>query len=146
MMSRRLPVKMETDTLVVYLARTPCQSTQIRLKCDQSCQCPGLLADRKRTYPVSLPQLRVKPWTPLHPAGTTYLTNCSVIDPASGKLLKGYHTVKIVDDTIDLVAPKGTIQIETQARTVDLEGRFLCPGLIDCHVHCTAVPGASVSQ
>lgn len=94
----------------------------------------------------SLPQLRVKPWTPLHSAGTTYLTNCSVVDPASGKLLRGYHTVKIVDNLIDSVAPSGKIQIEAHARIVDLEGRYLCPGLIDCHVHCTAVPGTSVSD
>lgn len=32
---------------------------------------------------------------------------------------------------------------EVQTIEIDLEGRYLCPGLIDCHVHLNAVPGES---
>lgn len=34
---------------------------------------------------------------------------------------------------------------ESGAKVYDLQGKFLSPGLIDAHVHVTAVPGVEVS-
>lgn len=28
---------------------------------------------------------------------------------------------------------------------IDMKGKYICPGLIDAHVHVTAVPGTTVS-
>lgn len=75
------------------------------------------------------------------------LTNAKVIDAQAGKVLEGLYT---------LVVEKGTITKMTQdsnsnegggagGKVYDLGGKYVCPGLIDGHVHVTAVPGTNVS-
>ncbi|ESK94932.1 xaa--pro dipeptidase [Moniliophthora roreri MCA 2997] len=62
--------------------------------------------------------------------------------PASGKTLNGKQTVKINEDGRFIsVSPTSKEQESDNATVVDLDGLYICPGLIDCHVHVTAVPG-----
>lgn len=94
--------------------------------------------------PYSLPQLAVKPWL-IPPPRSTYLTNCQVVDSANGKLLDGPHTIQIKAGKFASVAPSNGFRYDdTDAVKVDMDGKFVCPGLIDAHVHVTAVPGTSV--
>ena len=38
------------------------------------------------------------------------------------------------------------VKVPEGAVEVDVEGKFVCPGLIDAHVHVTAVPGTKVRE
>ncbi|KAJ4395804.1 hypothetical protein N0V93_000018 [Gnomoniopsis smithogilvyi] len=81
-----------------------------------------------------------KPW--LLPPQTNYkFINANVVDAVEGKIIE--------NATVEL--SKGRIRSVTNVTpadasdddivVVDLEGLFLCPGLIDAHVHVTATPG-----
>lgn len=56
------------------------------------------------------------------------LTNGSVVNVFTGEILEA--DIAIVGDTIAGVGPDYDAD-----RTIDLEGRYICPGLIDAHVH-----------
>ncbi|GAA5878231.1 hypothetical protein JCM3774_005849 [Rhodotorula dairenensis] len=96
------------------------------------------------TRPYLLPKLALKPWVSPTPAGIV-LTNARVVDPAAGKLLDGLQTMVIRDGRVAAVYPvdnrKLVAEEETSLRRVDLGGRYVSPGLIDGHVHVTAIPG-----
>jgi imidazolonepropionase-like amidohydrolase len=64
----------------------------------------------------------------------TVLRNFALLDPARGDLATG-RQVRIEGDRI--VAVDGTVP-DSGAEFVDLGGRTLMPGLIDCHVHIMA--------
>lgn len=64
------------------------------------------------------------------------LTNLTLLDPQKGAVRPGM-TVVIRGDTIADVTEEPVDA--SRGRVVDLEGRVLMPGLIDCHVHVTAV-------
>lgn len=49
----------------------------------------------------------------------------------------GLHDVVIADGRVTEVAPSGTTQGGAGARVIDLDGRWLMPGLVDHHVHFT---------
>lgn len=81
------------------------------------------------------------------------LSNATLVDPTSGDVNEG-TTVVIKDGLfLDVVFKQdkeigGTPQLVgseevagPEAIEIDLCGRYLCPGLIDCHVHMNAVPG-----
>ncbi|OJD40325.1 amidohydrolase [Diplodia corticola] len=81
----------------------------------------------------------VKPWR--LPAQKTYIfTNANVIDPVGGTLLPD-ATVKISGGLIESVSSDTALSGAEDATTVDLAGRYICPGLIDAHVHVVAAPG-----
>jgi imidazolonepropionase-like amidohydrolase len=91
----------------------------------------------------SLPKLALKPWITPTPSGLV-LTNAQVVDPAVGKLLDGLQSVIIKNGKIAAVYPvdePDLLEEEAGLRKIDLAGLFICPGLIDAHVHVTAVPG-----
>ncbi|GAA5993155.1 hypothetical protein JCM10908_001315 [Rhodotorula pacifica] len=95
------------------------------------------------TRPALLPKLVLKPWLSPAPVGLV-LTNAQVVDPAAGKLLDGLQTVVIRDGKIAAVYPVDEPDLlaeEDSLRRVDVDGRYISPGLIDGHVHVTAVPG-----
>ncbi|KAI1080454.1 amidohydrolase [Whalleya microplaca] len=84
----------------------------------------------------------LKPW--LRPPPKSYLLhNANVIDVASGSVRRS-ATVKVQNGKITSIAP-ATLEIpsKTNFTLIDCTGSYLCPGLIDSHVHLIAVPGFS---
>ncbi len=65
-----------------------------------------------------------------------HLTNLRLLDVGEGKVRSGL-TVRIQDDRIASVSDQ--LPVAGEGAVVDLGGRVLMPGLIDCHVHVTAV-------
>lgn len=90
-----------------------------------------------------LPDLQVKPWV-RQPHEPYYITNATIIDPAEGKLLDGIYAIRIENGNIISVDPQSEPALDPAIRKVDARGRYICPGLIDAHVHVCAVPGVSV--
>ncbi|KAJ3934321.1 MAG: Xaa--Pro dipeptidase [Lentinula lateritia] len=93
--------------------------------------------------------LRLPKWIPGPPRSIT-LINVLVVDPASGSLLgtnenELKHTLIMKNGKFAEVRPtnegdKNLVE-EEEVVVVDLNGAYICPGLIDCHVHVTAVAG-----
>lgn len=83
-----------------------------------------------------------RPW--LLPAPNTYLlVNAKIVDPLEGKLIDG-ASVLLTDGFVAEIFPDQaheTSLLEESAKVIDLQGLYLCPGLIDAHVHVTATPG-----
>ncbi|KAF8208117.1 hypothetical protein K438DRAFT_1712922 [Mycena galopus ATCC 62051] len=92
------------------------------------------------TRPSLLPKLAIKPWIK-PPPGDLILTNARVVQPAKSSILDGKQTINIKNGMIVSVKSDGLQKGEDGVKTVNLNGAFVCPGLIDCHVHVTAVPG-----
>ena len=67
------------------------------------------------------------------PADPLLLENFDLLDVKSGKLLKG-RSLQIAAGRITAIE-RGRPGARTKARRIDLGGRVLMPGLIDCHVH-----------
>ncbi|KAF1981180.1 hypothetical protein K402DRAFT_398803 [Aulographum hederae CBS 113979] len=76
------------------------------------------------------------------PKQKTYVfKNASIVNPKNGSIRRATvctHEGKIhsILDNPDLVFTD-----DAQHTTIDLSGKYLCPGLIDCHVHISSVPG-----
>ncbi len=87
-----------------------------------------------------LPDLAIKPWDKGH-CDTFYVINGRIIDPARGEVIDG-RVIKVEKGKI--VSIDGTAP--PNATTYDAGGNYICPGLIDAHVHVTAVPGVAVGQ
>lgn len=64
------------------------------------------------------------------------LRNGQLLDVVKGELLGGLEVV-IEGGRISAVRPQGSTA-EADAQVIDLDGRTLMPGLIDCHVHVLA--------
>lgn len=85
----------------------------------------------------------VKPWR--LPQQTSYVFyNANVIDPVEGAVLSnatitlaGGKIRSVTQTTPDQLALKDILP----ENVVDLQGKYVCPGLIDCHVHVAVVPG-----
>ena len=69
-----------------------------------------------------------------------------MIDTTAGKLLDEPQTIQLEDGLVASIGPTGSFQYEAKATKIDLDGRFVCPGLIDAHVHISAIPGVEVSR
>jgi imidazolonepropionase-like amidohydrolase len=81
---------------------------------------------------------RIKPWQ-LPPHRTYIFQNASIVDSETGTIRSGC-AVQVSNGLIDKIEER-QIPDTDGAIFVDLAGRFLCPGLIDAHVHLMAVPG-----
>src|SRR5688500_12217388 len=70
--------------------------------------------------------------------GTLVLSGGTVID-GTGRSPIPDAVVLIKDGRISAVGPRAstTLPRDPTARTIDTTGRWLIPGLIDCHVHFT---------
>ncbi|RFU75717.1 amidohydrolase 1 [Trichoderma arundinaceum] len=88
----------------------------------------------------------IKPWK-LDAQPMYVFTNAKLVDPLKGQVVDN-ATVKtsggkILSIDTDTSAPPSTTGGEI---VIDLKGKHVCPGLIDCHVHIAVVPGeASLS-
>ncbi|KAJ3523388.1 hypothetical protein NM208_g12471 [Fusarium decemcellulare] len=81
-----------------------------------------------------------KPWV-LPPHKPFYLFNTRLIDPVEGKVVEN-AAVTVSGGRITKVATHDPSKETDEGFTmVDLKGKYLCPGLIDGHVHVTATPG-----
>ncbi|KAJ7764617.1 hypothetical protein DFH07DRAFT_882185 [Mycena maculata] len=95
------------------------------------------------TRPSLLPKLAVKPWIKPLP-DDLILTNALVVQPSTGSTLQGRQAITIKKGMVVSVESDQLHKKrkdEEEIKTVDLNGAYVCPGLIDCHVHVTAVPG-----
>jgi imidazolonepropionase-like amidohydrolase len=82
----------------------------------------------------------VKPWKLLKHKIYIF-RNSNVIDIVTGNI-RCRTIVTIKDGLIASVDNDGFAKQSVDGATViDLDGRFIWPGLIDCHVHLMAVPG-----
>ncbi|ETS79377.1 hypothetical protein PFICI_09230 [Pestalotiopsis fici W106-1] len=82
-----------------------------------------------------------KPWLPTTKAPSWILENAKIVDTVNGAIIES-GSVHIANGIIASIATEGQ-QIEAPEGTTrfDIGGRYICPGLIDCHVHINAVPG-----
>ena len=64
------------------------------------------------------------------------VSNVTVIDPRSGTVT-AHSTVLITGDTIQKIGPAKSTIIPKKYERIDGTGRYLIPGLWDCHVHLT---------
>ncbi|KAH7030225.1 amidohydrolase [Macrophomina phaseolina] len=83
----------------------------------------------------------IKPWK-LPPQKTYILRNANLIDPVSGTV-QANTTVHLSGGLITSVSTNTSSSAPSTATTtsVDLTGKYISPGLIDAHVHLSAVPG-----
>lgn len=80
----------------------------------------------------------VKPWMP--PAQLDYVfTNASIIDPLDGSIRTGM-TIALSNGKIKSISA-AALPPRANATVLDMSGKYLCPGLIDCHVHLATPPG-----
>ncbi|KAJ5670520.1 uncharacterized protein N7477_005883 [Penicillium maclennaniae] len=87
----------------------------------------------------SVPGSDIKPWA--RPEPRDYLfANANVVDVQGGKILE--HSAVITrQGKIQSVLSSLPDPLPTDLTIIDCEGRYLCPGLFDAHVHLCAVPG-----
>lgn len=77
----------------------------------------------------------VKPWK-LPPQKKYIFVKANLIDPVSGTVQPN-TTVRLSGGLVSEVSNT----VSSDETHVDLSGKYICPGLIDAHVHVTAVPG-----
>lgn len=65
---------------------------------------------------------------------TTVLRNLTVID-GTGKAAQPGSAIVMTDGKIAWVGPVGQLKAPAGAKTVDMSGKFVMPGIIDSHVH-----------
>ncbi|KAI4603819.1 hypothetical protein KJ359_003639 [Pestalotiopsis sp. 9143b] len=82
----------------------------------------------------------LKPW--LRPAPKAYiLHNANIVDVAEGFIRKS-ATVQVQNGRItSITSSSAEVPSQPGFTVIDCTGQYLCPGLIDSHVHLVAVPG-----
>ncbi|KAK8109446.1 amidohydrolase [Apiospora kogelbergensis] len=84
-------------------------------------------------------QADLKPW--FRPPPKPYLlANANIIDVEAGEIRHSMD-VKVEDGKFTSISPSSSASSIVGFTIIDCTGRFLCPGLIDSHVHLIAVPG-----
>jgi imidazolonepropionase-like amidohydrolase len=69
-------------------------------------------------------------------AETVVITGARMIDVVGGKVVAN-PVIVAVDGRITAAGPAGSVQVPAGAKSIDLAGMTLLPGLIDMHVHLT---------
>jgi imidazolonepropionase-like amidohydrolase len=91
----------------------------------------------KMTFPDKAS--KIKPWR--LPAQKTYIfQHANVINTVDGSIRKDC-SVRVSSGIIESITDFSKYDHDKHATTIDLQGRYICPGLIDAHVHLMAVPG-----
>lgn len=83
----------------------------------------------------------VKPWLPKFEQKRYLLTGANIVDPVEGTI---HEKSSILLEGGNIIAVKydgETITEVDGAQKLNIEGKYICPGLIDSHVHISAVPG-----
>jgi imidazolonepropionase-like amidohydrolase len=73
------------------------------------------------------------------PRGTLALVGGRAITMRGNEVIED-ATVVVTDNRIAAVGPRGSVEIPTGARTVDVTGKTIIPGLIDAHAHIRGMP------
>jgi imidazolonepropionase-like amidohydrolase len=73
------------------------------------------------------------------------LENASILDPDAARLLPE-QAVLVVDERIAEVGLRAQLPVGDVDRVIDVHGGVVMPGLIDCHVHVTAVTANLAEQ
>lgn len=73
-------------------------------------------------------------------SGDIVLTNVNIIDGLNNEVLKE-HSIVISDGVIQAVVPDED-ELSGDARIIDLDNRFVLPGLIDAHAHVNSLENA----
>lgn len=82
----------------------------------------------------------IKPWS-LAPQKPKAFIHATIIDPVEGTLISN-ATVRIAGGAIvEINTNESAVHESPPEEVIDLTGKYLCPGLIDCHVHIAVVPG-----
>lgn len=63
------------------------------------------------------------------------LKNVNIIDVIQGKLIEN-HAIKMINGRISSIIPASE-PIDPSIKSMDLKGKYVCPGLIDAHCHAT---------
>ncbi|KAK3646871.1 hypothetical protein LTR56_008359 [Elasticomyces elasticus] len=85
----------------------------------------------------------IKPWLPSPTEPSYTFINASVVDVVSGTVHSG-STVRTRGGKIESITTAvGSPVLEDGVIVVDLDGKYLTPGLIDSHVHISGTPGES---
>jgi imidazolonepropionase-like amidohydrolase len=93
---------------------------------------------------MSLPPL--KPWTPRTQPPSVWFINANIVDVKKGEIMKA-KSVRISKGKVVQLDNVGNETSGGNEVVVDLGGQyFLCPGLIDCHVHLTANSGQATMR
>lgn len=81
-----------------------------------------------------------RPWLRDDSGLDTSFTNCSILDTENMtiKTNASFH----VKDGLFHDTSAGTSERVAQEKSINLKDKFVCPGLIDCHVHMTATAGS----
>ena len=85
----------------------------------------------------------LKPWA-RDPPRPYLLVNATIVDVANGSLQPN-SSIKLRGGQIESITGPSTLVVQEAQKQgyqiVDCQGKFVCPGLIDSHVHVMAVPG-----
>jgi imidazolonepropionase-like amidohydrolase len=93
----------------------------------------------------------LKPWKPSAQRSFIF-NNVNLVDVETGvihenatvKLSGGrIESIKLHSGTNDNADPSSSSDVETR---IDFRGKYLCPGLTDCHVHVIAVPREGMAR
>ncbi|PYI00499.1 hypothetical protein BO78DRAFT_438539 [Aspergillus sclerotiicarbonarius CBS 121057] len=88
--------------------------------------------------------MAAKPWIPHASGPDITFINANVVDVEASAIIPN-SSVRVQDGLITHVTT-GDYNPPADSTVVDLRGQYICPGLIDCHVHITATPGGTSLQ
>lgn len=93
-----------------------------------------------------------KPWVPRDQPPPPPLININVIDVEAGHVIPNC-SVHVQNGVIARIMPASSLSRSSEApfptgprtktKFINMQNQYLCPGLIDCHVHLTATPGGT---
>ena len=87
----------------------------------------------------------IAPWRPKGPSPNIVFAHANVIHPADGSVQEDV-SVYVANGRIKSISKADEFEITKGVQEINLDGKFISPGLIDCHVHLVAVPGASTLE
>jgi imidazolonepropionase-like amidohydrolase len=79
------------------------------------------------------------PWAPVKDQEEVVFENANVVSSDDSTVTKA--SLHLKGGIVAGIFPADSPNI-SKTRSIDLEGKYVCPGLIDCHVHLTAAPGS----